>query len=67
MAEVEGLVKERIEKGQANHKRWLPQWAECLAFFEGKQLLLSHTLRPRVGFTVAAPALAFGETTALRV
>lgn len=34
-----GDIQRRLDRGRANHKKWLPAWAECLAFIEGRQFV----------------------------
>ena len=37
--EVDGYVTRNIERARARQKQWLPGWAECLAFVEGRQFV----------------------------
>lgn len=32
-------IKRKLERGRTNHKKWLPGWAECLSFIEGRQFV----------------------------
>lgn len=38
-SKLDAALKSRLEKGRTAHKRWKGQWAECLAFTQGRQFV----------------------------
>lgn len=57
---LDETMKERLEKGRANHQKWLPGWAECLAFYEGRQFV--YRSQTYSGWTVNELPTAEGGT-----